>query len=121
VLTACSDERRFRQATLFVEPGEQECVGVRMDDDGRVATRLGQVSGRLERLDRVAEVVEQLAPTRPAGAINGLAQLRPPARLGQARAIQMLRSETPDLQSGDALGIEAIELLGEQPHRPAAA
>jgi hypothetical protein len=29
----------------------------------------------------------------------------------------MFRSETPDPQSRDAFGIEAIELLGEQPHR----
>ncbi len=107
----------FGQAALFVETGEQEGVGVRMDDDRRVAARLGQVSGRPERLDGVAEVVEQLAPAGPAGASDGLAQLGPAARGGQARSIEMLGSESLDLQSGDALGVEAIELLGQQPHR----
>ena len=90
---------------------------MRMNDDRGVTGRLGQVSGRPERLDGVTEIVEQLAPPCPTHARNGLAQLVPPAGRGQPRSIEMLGSEPLDLQSGDAFGIEAIELLGQQPHR----
>ena len=117
MLSAGRDERPFRQPTVFVEAREQKRVGVRVNNDRRVAARLGQVAGRLERLDGVAEVVEQLAPARPARTIDGLAQPGPPRRGGQTRAIEMLRSKALNLEPSDALGIEPIELLRQQPHR----
>lgn len=118
---ACS-----RQAAISAPSGRRPCsssranrnaLAVRMDDDRRVTSRPGEVSRRLERLDRVAEVVEQLTPARPAGAIDDPAQRGPPIRGWQARAVEMFRAEILDLQSRDALGIEALELLGQQAHR----
>ena len=117
MLSAGSDQGTLGKTALLVKPREEECVGVRMDNERRVTSRLGKISGRPERLDRVAEIVEQLTPTRPAGASNGIAQLGPSAGGGQPHAVEMLSSEPLDFQPGDALGIEAIELLGQQPHR----
>ena len=117
MLAAGGDQRAFGQTSVFVEPREQECVGVRMHDDRGVTGRFGQVSGRPERLDGVTEIVEQLTPPCPTHARNDLAQLVPPAGCGQPRSIEMLGSEPLDLKSRDALCIEAIKLLGQQPHR----